>query len=86
MNFFAIKRHPLQIFQIALAMVLFSTCEEKVDLPHGIEEPKLVVSSSFFPDDFVSVRLSATQPTAGELTVAEITDATVAILDVDVSA
>lgn len=86
MNFITIKRRPLQVLQIALAMVLFSTCEEKVDLPHGIEEPKLVVSSSFFPDDFVSVRLSATQPTAGEQTVAEITDATVAILDGDETA
>jgi hypothetical protein len=45
-----------------------------------------VVSSSFFPDDFVSVWLSSTQPTVGEQTVTEITDATVAILDGDETA
>jgi len=86
MSSFTIKRRLLKIGPFALALVLFSTCEEKVDLPHGISEPQLVVSSSFFPDDFVSVRISLTQPTAGEQTIPIITDATVAILDGDETA
>lgn len=86
MNFFTIKRHPLQLLQIALATLLLCGCEERVDLTHAIEEPKLVVSSNFSPDEFISVSISSTQPTVGEQIVREITDATVAILDGDETA
>lgn len=41
------------------------------------------MSSTFFPDDVVKVRLSATQPTGGELLITDIFDATVEILEGD---
>lgn len=61
--------------------MLFATCEEPVDLGFEVVESQLVVSSTFFPDDVVKVYLSATQPTVGEQSINEITDATVSILE-----
>lgn len=65
-----------------LAFVEYA-CEEPVDPGIEIREPELVVSSTFFPDDVVKVRLSATQPTGGELLITDIFDATVEILEGD---
>jgi len=79
-------RYPLLLLQVTMVTILLYGCEERVDLPHTIEEPKLVVSSNFLPDEFVSVRISSTQPTVGEQTETEIFDATVAILDGDETA
>lgn len=56
-------------------------CEEPVDLDLMAVEPELVVTSAFFPDETVKVRLSSTFPTIGERVLTEITDATVSILD-----
>jgi len=60
---------------------MLSACEEPVDLGFEVVESQLVVSSTFFPDDVVKVYLSATQPTVGEQSINEITDATVSILE-----
>ncbi len=62
-------------------MSLFIACEEPVDLGFEVVESQLVVSSTFFPDDVVKVFLTATQPTVGEQSINEITDATVTILE-----
>jgi hypothetical protein len=71
----------LRLFAITGLVTLFIACEEPVDLGFEIVESQLVVSSTFFPDDLVKVYLSATQPTIGEQSVNEITDATVSILE-----
>jgi hypothetical protein len=71
----------LRIFTITGLVTLLFACEEPVDLGFEVVESQLVVSSTFFPDDFVKVHLSATQPTVGEQSINEITDATVSILE-----
>jgi len=62
---------------------VFSACEEPVDPGFELRESRLVVSSTFFPDEIVKVRLSATQPAGGELVLTDITDAAVVILEGD---
>ncbi len=69
------------IFTTILTVVALSSCEEPVDLGLEVVESQLVVSSTFFPGETVNVRLSATQPTVGEQTINEITDAKVSILE-----
>lgn len=62
-------------------VALIFGCEEPVDLGFEVVESQLVVSSTFLPDDVVKVYLSATQPTVGEQSINEITDANVSILE-----
>jgi|AntRauTorckE5430_2_1112549.scaffolds.fasta_scaffold03967_2 hypothetical protein len=79
-------RNPGRLLKFLLLVLLAFVeyaCEEPVDPGIEIREPELVVSSTFFPDDVVKVRLSATQPTGGELLITDIFDATVEILEGD---
>ena len=67
---------------VALAVGLFSSCEEPVVIEGiTVEDPRLVVSANLFPGELVKVRLTSTQPSNGILEVMDITDAEVSILE-----
>lgn len=74
-------RRYINLILITMVVVLLAACEEPVDLGFEVVESQLVVTSTFFPGEIVKVYLSATQPTVGEQTFNEITDATVSILE-----
>ena len=56
-------------------------CEEIIDPPFELIEPKLVITSTFAPRQTVSVNLTATQPAAGEVSFSHVTDAMVSIFE-----
>ena len=56
-------------------------CEEVIDSPFEIVESKLVLASTFAPNEAVTVRLSATQPVTGELRTGEVANAKVVLFD-----
>jgi hypothetical protein len=67
---------------IALLGLVVSACEEPIDLGIEFEEPQLVISSNFFPQERVKVRVSATQSIlAGGTTTIDIRDAEVSLFE-----
>ena len=64
---------------LAMMVAFFVACEEYIDPPFEIEEPKLVISSNFSPGEKVSVRLSASNPAYGPTRQGEIRNANVKI-------
>ena len=56
-------------------------CEEIIDPPFELIEPRLVITSTFAPHQHVTVNLTATQPAAGEISYAHVADATVSIFE-----
>ncbi len=65
---------------LGLSLSAFFSCEEPVDLDLVYPKSKLVISSSFFPDEPVVLRVSATRP-RGEATTTPITNAKVTLYE-----
>lgn len=77
-------RHCLRVTLAPLLLLLLClSCEAPVDPGFQIREPELVVSSTFFPDAPVKVRLSSTGPAGGQQILSDISDAKVIILEGD---
>lgn len=65
-----------------LCGLLATSCEEVVDLGIDIQEPQLVISSNFFPQERVKVRVTATQSIlTGGVTKIDIRDAEVSLFE-----
>ncbi len=62
-------------------LLVLGSCEEVIESPFEIIESKLVLASAFAPHAPVLVRITATQPSSGELIRSEVTNAEVVLLD-----
>ncbi len=56
-------------------------CEEPVELGIELDEPRLVLSSNFFPDETVRLTLSGSQSSVGEADFMPVTTATVQLFE-----
>lgn len=65
---------------LLLSFFVFVACEEAVDLEFDLPKSKLVLSSSFYPNEPVVLRVTATRP-RGNAAVSEITDAQVSLFE-----
>ncbi|MTB51358.1 DUF4249 domain-containing protein [Lewinella sp. W8] len=74
---------PFRLFCLCGLMgLLVAACEEPVDLGIEIEEPQLVISSNFFPQERVKVRVTATQSIlTGGVTTIDIRNAEVSLFE-----
>ncbi|MEL7161546.1 MAG: DUF4249 domain-containing protein [Bacteroidota bacterium] len=66
---------------LCAVLVLLTACEEPIDSPIELVEPRLVMTSTFAPGKMVEVRLSATQSPIGEARVLDIRDADIRIYE-----
>ncbi|MEO0731223.1 MAG: DUF4249 domain-containing protein [Bacteroidota bacterium] len=60
---------------------MLTACEEPIDSPVELVDPRLVMTSTFAPGKPVEVRLSATQPVTGEARVLDIRNADIRIYE-----
>ncbi|TXF85691.1 DUF4249 family protein [Neolewinella aurantiaca] len=82
MKFLQVNRPSQIVLAVTFVMIVFSACEEPVELEGlAVQDPRLVVSANLFPGEPVKVRLTSTLPTNGVLEVTDITDAEVSILE-----
>ncbi|MBC6994498.1 DUF4249 domain-containing protein [Neolewinella lacunae] len=66
---------------LLVGLLVLPACEEPIDSPVEIIEPKLVLSSTFSPGKKVRVYLSITQPITGEVRLQDIRNADVRLYE-----
>ncbi len=78
-------RHPLFVpcvcCLLLVGLLVLPACEEPIDSPVEIIEPKLVLSSTFSPGKKVRVYLSITQPITGEVRLQDVRNADVRLYE-----
>ena len=74
--------HRLLLISVLALCAALSGCEEPVDLDIELPEPRLVLNSTFFPDEVVRIQLTATRTLGNETAQSrEVTTAEVMLFD-----